>query len=209
MNLKEDLNWRYAVKAYSDQKVSDDKIDFILEAINLTASSCGLQPYRVFAIDNKEIQAKLGEGSFNKQIATASHLLVFAGFNQVTTQRIQNMIDLMAQTRGIPVEALKDFSNTLVAHFGNLDENLHGTWADKQAYIAVGTALIAAANVRVDATPMEGFNPQQIDEILGLKEKGLHSTVVVSLGYRDSENDYLANAKKVRIPLEEMATKIR
>lgn len=208
MDLLKDLQWRYATKAYTDKKVSDEKLDFILEAINLTASSCGLQPYRVFAIENKEIRAKLGEGSFNKQITQASHLLVFAAYNNVTTEHIEKLIKLVAKNRGVAEADLKDLFTKLDGYFNSrsIESNRH--WSDKQAYIALGTALIAAANVKVDATPMEGFDPAVFDELLGLKDKGLHTTVILSLGFRDETADFLAAAPKVRIPVQEMVTMI-
>lgn len=208
MDLIQNLDWRYAVKKYSDEKVSEDKIENILHAINLTASSCGLQPYRVFTISNQELKAKLGESSFNGQIAESSHLLVFAAFNQVTTEHVENYINLVAQLREVEIDSLKDFSTMLNSYFKSRTQEENKIWAEKQTYIALGTALIAAANEKVDSTPMEGFDPTLFDELLGLEEKDLHSTVILSLGYRDEKNDYLVNAKKVRIPLAEMGIRI-
>lgn len=208
MDLIQDLNWRYAVKKYTNKKIDEDKINFILEAINLSASSCGLQPYRLFVINNEELKAKLKGTSFNAQISESSHLLVFASYNNVTTENIQNLINLTAREKGVSVDSLSGLSTALESHFGSKTEEENKHWAEKQAYIALGTALIAAANARVDATPMEGFDPELIDDLLQLKEKGLHSTVILSLGYRDEANDYLANTKKVRISLNEMVHKI-
>ncbi|KLT63846.1 NAD(P)H-dependent oxidoreductase [Pedobacter sp. BMA] len=208
MNLIDDLTWRYAVKVYNDQKVSEEKIDFILNAINLSASSCGLQPYRVFVVNNAELQAKLGADSFNKQIAQASHLLVFAAFNSVSTEDVHALVQRTAIAQEVEPESLDLFSSTVDGYFKRKTDEQNRVWAEKQTYIALGTALIAAATARVDATPMEGFNPQVFDELLHLKEKGLHSTVILSLGYRDEQNDYLSGKKKVRIPVEEMATKV-
>ena len=208
MDLIQDLNWRYAAKSYSNEKVSEEKIDFILEAINLSASSCGLQPYRMFALDNTQLKAKLGANSFNKQIAQSSHLLVFAAFNKVTTQHVQNLVKLTAEKQGVTVESLDGLFTTMDSYFKSRRDEENKLWAERQTYIALGTALIAAANAKVDATPMEGFDPQLFDELLGLKEKDLHSIVILSLGYRDETSDYLANSPKVRIPVEEMITKI-
>ncbi|SFC02524.1 Nitroreductase [Flexibacter flexilis DSM 6793] len=208
MNLIDDLNWRYATKAYSTQKVSEEKINFILEAINLSASSTGLQPYRIFLIENKEIQAKLGANSFNKQIATSSHLLVFAAYNKVTTDHVRSLISLAAQKQGVSVSELEGLFNMIDSYFKTQTEEWQKSWAERQTYIALGTALIAAANARVDATPMEGFDYQIVDEVLGLNEKDLHSIVILSLGYRDEANDYLSSKPKIRIPISEMVTKI-
>lgn len=209
MELIDHLNWRYATKKYTAEKVSEDKINQILEAINLTASSCGLQPYRVFAISDPAVMAKLGEGSFNGQIANSSHLLVFAGFNDVSTMYIDDYIKMGERQRNLPEGAMKDLKDALNSYFSPNSTEANAIWSDKQAYIGLGTALIAAAELKIDTTPMEGFDPKQFDEVLGLAEKGLHATVILSLGYRDAENDYLANMAKVRLPIDEFSTFIK
>jgi len=208
MHLHENLKWRYAVKKYSGQKVEQEKVDKIAEAINLSASSGGLQPYRVFIIENKETQKYLREGSFNAQIEEASHLLVFASFEKITKQHIDDYLNLIANVRNMPVSALEVFRTTLEGWFVDKSKEENSIWAAKQAYIGLGTALVAAAELRVDSTPMEGFNPAKFDEVLKLKEKGMTSVVVLSLGYRDSGNDWLESLKKVRLPINEFATKI-
>ncbi|WP_294276782.1 nitroreductase family protein [uncultured Chryseobacterium sp.] len=208
MNLIKNLQWRYAVKKYSDELVSEDKIDQIIEAINLTASSCGIQPYRLFVITNAEIRQKLGEGSFNSQIYASSHLLVFAGFNTITNDYISTYVEMTERQRNLEVGALDILKNTLISHFSMQTPEQNATWSSKQAYIGLGTALIAAAELKVDATPMEGFNPELFDDVLGLSEKGLHASVIMSLGYRDEENDYLASVPKARLPINEFSMKI-
>lgn len=204
MELLKDLNWRYAVKKYSNEKVDEQKIDLILNAINLSASSCGLQPYRLFVISNEELKLKLKADSFNGQIAESSHLLVFAAYNKITTQNVQDLVSLTSQIKNVSIESLDGLFVSIDSFFRSRTDEQNRHWAEKQTYIALGTALVAAANLRVDATPMEGFDAELFDKLLGLDEKGLHSTVILSLGYRDEANDYLANTKKVRIPLEEM-----
>jgi nitroreductase/dihydropteridine reductase len=208
MDLIKNLQWRYAVKKYSDKPVSEDKIDQILEAINLTASSCGIQPYRVFMITNPEIRQKLGEGSFNTQIYASSHVLVFAGFNEITNEYISDYVVMMEQQRDLEKGALDIFKDTLVSFFSTQIPEENAIWSGKQAYIGLGTALIAAAELKVDATPMEGFDPKVFDEVLGLSEKGLHASVIISLGYRDAENDYLASAPKVRLLIDEFSIRV-
>ena len=208
MNLIENLKWRYATKAYNDIKVTEEKIDQILEAINLSASSCGLQSYRVFVVSNLEIQKKLGADSYNGQISSCSHLLVFAAFTDMSSSYIDNYMAMTEKQRGLDTGALSGFRNGLHSYFSTINAEQKALWAAKQAYIALGTALIAAAELKVDATPIEGFNAATIDEVLGLKEKGLHSTVILALGYRDSEKDYMAATKKVRLPIDEMITKV-
>jgi len=208
MDLIKNLQWRYAVKKYSEELVSEEKIDQIIEAINLTASSCGIQPYRLFIIANSDIRQKLGEGSFNSQIYASSHLLVFAGFNKITDDYIRNYVEMTERQRNLEEGALNDLKNTLISYFSMQTPEQNAVWASKQAYIGLGTALIAAAELKVDATPMEGFNPKLFDDVLGLSEKGLHASVIMSLGYRDTENDYLASVSKARLPINEFSIKI-
>lgn len=206
MDLIQDLNWRYATKSYSNEKVTEEKINFILEATNLSASSIGVQPYRIFVIDDIELRDKLGANSFNKQIAQSSHLFVFAAYNKITTKHVQDLVELTAKTKNVTVESLDSLFNAADSYFRSRTDEENKIWAERQTYIALGTALIAAANAKVDATPMEGFDSKLFDDVLGLNEKDLHSVVLLSLGYRDEANDYLANTPKVRIPVEEMVT---
>lgn len=208
MELIKNLNWRYAVKKYTDELVSEEKIDRIIEAINLTASSCGIQPYRLYVISNPEIREKLGEGSFNTQIRSSSHLLVFAGFNEITADYIADYIAMVEQERNLEKGSLNMLRDTITEYFSPQSREQNIIWSDKQAYIGLGTALIAAAELKVDATPMEGFDPKLFDEVLGLSEKNLHASVIASLGYRDVANDYLAMAPKVRLPIDEFSTRI-
>lgn len=208
MNLIKNLQWRYAVKKYSEELVSEDKIDEIIEAINLTASSCGIQPYRLFVITNPEVRQRLGEGSFNTQIHASSHLLVYAGFNEITTDYIRDYVEMMEQQRNLERGELKMLEDTLIDYFSVQTPGQNVIWSDKQAYIGLGTALIAAAELKVDATPMEGFDPKLFDEVLGLSEKGLHASVILSLGYRDEANDFLASVSKVRLPIDQFSIRI-
>ena len=208
MNLIDDLKWRYATKKFSNKKVSEENIEKIVEAINLSASSCGMQTYRLFVIENPEIRKELGEDSFNSQIVEASHLLVFAAFDSVTQNTIDNYIQFVADEREMPVENLADFKNALGVLLERTDDESF-IWSAKQAYIALGTGLIAAAELKIDTTPMEGFDAEKFDKVLNLKEKGLKSVVLLALGYRDEENDYMAKLKKVRLAIDEFATYVK
>jgi nitroreductase / dihydropteridine reductase len=195
------LNWRYATKKMNGQKVSSDKLNAILEAIRLSASSYGLQPFTVLVIENPELKAKLQPATYGQsQTVDSSHLLVFCGWNKVTAENIADYIADIAAERGVSIDALADFSGYMSGAILGLDAATQKHWADKQTYIALGTGLIAAAAAEVDATPMEGFIPAQVDEILGLEAQGLHSSLILALGYRDASADYLAAAKKVRRP---------
>ncbi len=203
MKLLETLSWRYAVKKYNTETVSTDKVEKITAAINLAATSTGIQPFRIVVVNDKELQKQLGEGSFNSQIAEASHLLVFAAFENVTKERIGSFIKNTAKVREIPEEALDEYKNLLETYLLNRTEEENFSWASKQAYIGLGTALIAAAELEVDTTPMEGFDNAKFDELLNLKQKGLKSVVILSLGYRDAENDVFSKMKKARMPIDE------
>lgn len=208
MELIRNLQWRYSVKKYSDELINEDKIDQIIEAINLTASSCGIQPYRLFVITNPEARQKLAEGSFNSQIQASSHLLVFAAFNNITGEYIADYINMMEEQRNLESGALNALRDALTSYFSTMTAEQHAIWSGKQAYIGLGTALIAAAELKVDATPMEGFDPKLFDEVLNLAEKDLHASVIVSLGYRDASNDFLASMPKVRLPIHAFSTRI-
>jgi nitroreductase len=209
MKLIDALNWRYAAKRMNGQKVPAEKLDAILEATRLSASSMGLQPYTLLVIENEEIKKQIQPVAYNQpQITEASHLLVFAAWENVTEQHVEDYINNIAATRGVTLESLEGFKASLmnIVH-GRTPEQKH-EWAARQAYIAFGTAITAAALEAVDATPMEGFNPAAVDQILGLKEKGLRSVTILALGYRDTDKDYLVDAKKVRRSKDELILKV-
>ncbi len=198
MELIEKLNWRYATKRMNGTKVPKEKLDRILHATRLAASSFGLQPFSVLVVEDMEVRKKLQPLAFGQpQIVEASHLLVFAAWDNVTEQRIDNYIQDVATTRNAPLEALAGFKGYMSSLLKNTPEH-NFNWAARQAYIALGTALAAAATEDVDSTPMEGFSPDGFDEVLGLKAKGLKSVVILALGYRDAEQDQLSKAPKVR-----------
>lgn len=203
MNLIETLNWRYATKRMTGEVVPQDKINNILEAIRLSASSLGLQPFNVIVIDNPALKSKIQPVAYNQpQIVESSHLLIFAAWENVTQEKIDVYLNQIATERGVSLESLAGFRGSLEGLLKRSQEDNYN-WAARQAYIALGTGLIAAANEGVDATPMEGFNPAGVDELLGLKEKGLRSVSFLTLGYRDAEKDHLASAKKVRRSAED------
>ncbi len=179
-----------------------------MKAISLTASSTGIQPYRIFVINKNQIRKKIAEDSFNAQITDASHLIVFAAFDTITKEHISDFIRFTANERGLPETALAEYKKSLMNNLLTKTDEENFIWSSRQAYIALGTGLIAAADAKVDATPMEGFNSEKLDVLLNLKEKGLKSVLLLALGYRDTENDFLAKKKKVRLPLNELVTEI-
>lgn len=190
--------------------VQKEKLDYILEAIRLTASSSGLQPYEVFVISDQAMLEKIKPHAWDQsQITDCSHLLVFASWESYTLEKITAVFNRTMEERGLPLSTMDDYKNKLWRMYEPLPTKWHANHAARQAYIALGTALIAAAEQKVDATPMEGFTPEELDKILGLEEKGLKSAVILPLGYRDAENDWLVNMKKVRTPMQEFITEIK
>jgi nitroreductase len=199
MQLIDALKWRYATKRMNGQKVPTEQLENILEAIRLSASSFGLQPFTILVVENEELRKKIQPVAYNQpQILEASHLLVFAGWSDVTEAHVTDYISNIAETRKGSVDSLADFKGMMMGMVNGQPQNVKSEWAARQAYIALGTAMVAAAFEKVDATPMEGFDPAAVDAILGLQEKGLRSVSILALGYRDEQNDYLANATKVR-----------
>ena len=198
MSLLTSLKWRYATKKMSGAKVPKEKLDFILDAIQLAPSSFGLQPYSVLVIEDEATKAKLSPASWDQsQIVDSSALLVFAAWTGVSQAQIDAFIADISAKRSMPLEALNDYKGYITGSVAHLTDEQKVIWNAKQAYIAFGIGLAAAAEVEVDATPMEGFVPAQYNEILGLTEQGLTASVVLALGYR-AEGDWLAGLPKVR-----------
>lgn len=204
MSLIQDLNWRYATKKMNGETVSAEKLETILAATNLAATSYGLQPFTVFVVSNEELKAKLQAAAYGQpQVGSSSAVLVFAVPLKITTGDIEAFISLIATTRSMPVEALDGYKGMILGTVGALLAEQQQIWAAKQAYIALGTALAAAAEQKVDACPMEGFDAPQVDEILGLTEKGLKAVVLMPVGYRAAD-DATAQYIKVRKPESEL-----
>ena len=209
MELVEKLNWRYATKAMNGHKVSKEKIDAIIEAISLAPTSSGLQPFEVFVITNDRVKEKIKPIAWNQSVITdCSHLLVFAAWDTYTAERINKMFDLTNDVRGFKNEGWENYRQVLLDNYPNKDPEENLNHANKQAYIAFTMALTAAAFEKVDATPVEGFNPAELDKILDLKAKGLRSCVLLPLGYRDTKNDWLVNLTKVRKSKDDLVTEI-
>ena len=211
MSLIDKLQWRYATKKMDSSKsVSADKVEAILEAVRLTASSSGLQPYELIVITNPELREKIKAIANNQtQVTDCSHLIVFAAWDDYTPQRINDAFDMTEKERNFKNDAGVAYRQMLLKNYPARGPEANFTHAAKQAYIGLGTALIAAADAGVDCTPMEGFDPKALDEILGLKEKGLRSVVMLPLGYRKADEDWLLNLKKVRRPTEQFVSWIK
>lgn len=209
MSTLSNLKWRYATKRMNGQKVPAEKLENILEAIQLAPTSIGLQPFTVIVIEDAELKAKIAPAIYNQpQITEGSHVVVFAAWTGYSDENVAKYLNRIATLRGIPIESLEGMKNMIDGSIkGRTPEQLLA-WNMRQCYIALGTGLVAAAEEQVDATPMEGFDPDALDAALGLKEKGLHSTVIMTLGYRNAEADYLSGAAKVRRPKEELFVRI-
>lgn len=203
------LNWRYATKKMDPSRaVPQDKLDRILEAISLAPTSSGIQPFEVIVVTNPELRAKLQAAAYGQaQVVDGSHVLVFAAWDNYTEARFDAMKADIDAVRGAS-EATDQNIAGLKARFLAQDAETNFNHAARQAYIAFGTAITAAACEEVDATPMEGFVPAQVDEILGLAARGLRAVTLLPLGYRAPEGDWLVNQPKARRPLDKLVTTI-
>ena len=209
MELLDKLNWRYATKAMNGKKVAQDKIDRIIEAARLAPTSSGLQPFEIIVITNQELKDKIRPVSWNQSvISDCSHLFIFAAWDTYTADRINKMFDLTNEVRGFENQGWEDYRQMLLNSYPQRDPEINFNHAAKQAYIAFSQAIIAAAFEEVDATPLEGFDPSAVDEILRLKEKGLRSAVMLPIGYREEENDWLSSLVKVRKSTDDLVTLI-
>jgi nitroreductase len=205
MSLLDSLKWRYAVKRMNGNKIPEATMNTILEATKLAPSSFGLTPYNIIVVEDEETRKKLQPHFYNQpQVGESSALVIFATWNSITEKEVAEFMLEIAEERGVPVESLNDFASYINGSIKNLTAEQLQIWAAKQTYIALGFALVAAATEEIDATPMEGFKPDAVDEALGLAALGLHSAVAVTLGYRDVANDYLSGAKKVRRASEKL-----
>lgn len=209
MELLDKLNWRYATKAMNGEKVSQDKIDTIIEAASLAPTSSGLQPFEIIIVKNQEIKDKIREIAWNQSVVSdCSHLLVFAAWDTYTENRINKMFDLVNEVRGFKNEGWENYRQQLLGIYPQQGAEQNFNHAAKQAYIAFTAALTAAAFEAVDTTPIEGFDPTKLDEILDLRAKGLRSCVMLAVGYRDVEKDWLVNLEKVRKSKADLVTVI-
>lgn len=204
MNLIENLQWRYATKKMNGTAVEQSKVDQIIEAARLAPTSSGLHPFKIIEISNQELKQKIQPIAYGQsQIVDGSHLLVFAAYDEYTKERVDEPFKLQEVERGLPAGFADDYKNQLFSRLQTQSKDQHFEHAARQAYIAFGLAIAAAAELKIDATPMEGFNNAELDALLGLDKLGLRSVTILALGYRDEANDWLVNLKKVRISKED------
>lgn len=205
----EHRTWRYATKKFDvTKKVSDEDLETLLEATRLSASSYGLQPYHIFVITDQEIKEKLKPASWNQsQITDASHIIVFANATDFGEELVDDFLTNVSETRNIPEEGLKGYSDFMKSKLMDLPAETKNNWTAKQAYIAFGNMMQAAAELKIDTCPMEGFESDTYNEILGLNEKNLNAVLVLPIGYR-SDEDQTQHLPKVRKSKEELFTLI-
>ncbi|MCA1919477.1 MAG: NAD(P)H-dependent oxidoreductase [Flavobacterium piscis] len=203
--LLDNLNWRYATKKFdATKKISSEDLNTLKEAVRLAASSYGLQPYKVVIVENPEIREQLKAAAYGQtQITDASQLFIFANDLNAGPESVAAYIKNISETRGVPTEALGGFADMMNGVISNLSQDAKNIWTAKQTYIALGTLLAAAAELKIDATPMEGFNPAAFNEILGFDKLGLNASVIATVGYRHDEDD-TQHYKKVRKSHEEL-----
>lgn len=207
--LNDHLNWRYATKKMDAAKsVPQDKVDAIIEAVRLAPTSSGTQPFELIVVTNPEVRSQIAEAAGGQaQINDGSHLLVFAAWDNYTAERIDEVVALNVEARG-DLPMLHAYYDNLKTNYVPRDAAVNYAHAARQAYIALGIALVAAAEQEVDSTPMEGFSPEAVDKILNLKERGLRSVVLMPLGYRDEAGDWLLPMDKVRKSRDTIVTQI-
>lgn len=204
MDILERLAWRYATKKFDpEKKLSGAQLERILRATNLSASSYGLQPYKLIVVKDPVVREKLKAASNNQsQITDASHLVIFARVGELAEQHVDEFVKLTAGTRNVQADALEGFAAMMKGRIIKMEEEKAGVWTSKQAYLALGTLLTACAVEGIDACPMEGFNAEGYDEILGLRERNLRTVVIAAVGFRAADDIY-QHKQKVRKPLED------
>ena len=207
--LTDIMGWRYAAKKMNPSiPVPQEKVEAIIEAVRMAPTSSGLQPFELLVVTNGELRAEIAKAANNQaQVTDGSHLLVFAAWDNYTAERIDEVVDLTVEARG-DLPMLRGYFDFLKANYLKRDPEINYAHAARQAYIALGFAMMAAAEQEVDCTPMEGFNPDAVDAILGLRERGLRSVVLLPLGYRDQEGDWLLPMPKVRKSRAAMVTEL-
>ena len=208
MALLDDLKWRHAVKAYDPNKKLDKVVvEQIVEAARLAPTSSGLQQFRLVVVGNQELKEKMVAGALNPDcMRECSHVIVFAAWDEYTPERIDAIYDKTTDERGLVRGRFKRYTDMLKENFGKMSKEEQFQHAANQSFIALGLALAQAAELKVDSTPIGGFDPKLVDELLGLPAKGLRSVSLLYLGYADDERDWLGKMKKVRNSMEEFAT---
>ena len=206
----EHLKWRYAVKRYdANSQLTNEQKKHIKESIRLTPTSLGLQPFKVFEIVSKHIKETLKEACYNQpQIVEADMVLVFASYTEMTNEHIENHIQNTATIRNQEISQLEAFKNGIHGFVSKQSPEELKYWTSKQTYIAIGMAMAECARIGLDSTPMEGFNAEKVNEILNLNEQNLECSVILTVGKRNDEEDFLAKLPKVRKSMDALFEEI-
>lgn len=209
MTFLESLNWRYATKKFDNtKKISVEDLAFLKEAVRLSASSYGLQPYKVLVIEDPKVREQLLPASYGQQqITDASQVFIFCNYLNVKDNDVDGLLERTSKANNILTEKLAGYGDMMKSKIASLSEDAVKVWTAKQTYIGLANLLAAAGEMKIDTCPMEGFDPEQYDKILGLKEKGLAASVVATVGYRSAEDEHQFG-KKVRKPVEELVETI-
>ncbi len=205
MGLIESLNWRYATKKFDKSKIiKPEDLSLLKESIRLAATSYGLQPFKVAIIDNEFMKEKLRPATFGQtQITECSHVFVFAHLTKIEPEFIDNYIQLCAEERNLEISNLEGYSDFMKTKLGGLNESEINVWASKQSYIGMTNLLVACAELKIDACPIEGFEANEYNKLLSLNEKNLSASVVVAVGYR-ADDDANQHLKKVRLAMNDL-----
>ncbi|MCI5057040.1 MAG: NAD(P)H-dependent oxidoreductase [Flavobacteriales bacterium] len=197
MSLIESLKWRYATKRFDPtKKVAAKDLAILREAIKLAATSYGLQHFKVLQIENATLRKALQKVSWNQsQIVDASHLFVFCNYAELTEEHIRTFANLKSRVQNLSEQQANGYADFIIGKLNDLNSEAIQNWCAKQIYLALGNLLVACADAQIDACPIEGFEPDQYDEILGLSGKGLKSVVVAAVGYRSEEDSYQKKPK--------------
>lgn len=196
--ILESLEWRYATKKYSDKKISEPDFQILKESMRLSVSSMGLQPYKIIIVDDPKLREQLKDAAYNQSALTdASHVIVFANETHIGDEQVSNYMQNIAKTRDVKIGSLNGFNNSIRGFLKNLSPEETENWARFQTYIALGNLINSAALLKIDATPMEGFDIEKFNEILDLKSQNLSVSVIATIGYRHKD-DAAQHLKKVR-----------
>ncbi len=209
MNLKENLEWRYACKAMNGKSISDDKRNAIVDAMRMAPTSLGVQPVKFYLVRDPEVKKDLVPIFKNQaQIEMSDSIIIIVSKMEYSEDWLSHVVDNMSSIRHLPTDKVDAVKTGLENYMSPIPKDQFAVWAMKQAYICLGFGLVAAANEKVDSTPMEGFDTQALDQYLELGKHGYTSAVALVLGHRDEEHDYLVSLKKVRLPWDDMVHEI-
>lgn len=204
-NFIKDAHWRYATKKFdASKKVSKENLELLKEAIRLSTSSYGLQPYKVIIVEDVELRKTIQPVAWNQnQIVDASAIIIFANIIDFGAHEIDQYMENVAKTRDIELASFTKYADFVKTQISSLTNEEKNNWTSKQTYLALGNLLNAAAELKIDVTPMEGFEVEKLNQILGLDALGLNATLIAPIGYRHEE-DVTQHWKKVRKSNEEL-----